>query len=292
MAISNYFLGLPSWGLKDWVGHLYRPRTPARDFLRQYAEVWNTVEGNTTFYNAPSPETVDRWAELTPEAFRFCFKLPQDITHRAGLAGSATSDTLRFLDRMAPLGPRLGPFMIQLPASFGPDRINVLERFLGTLPSEWDFAVEVRHPAFFAAEWGPQLDALLAHHACERVVMDTRPLRSGDPDHPDVRSARTKKPNLPVHPVALGRHPIVRYIGHPEDDVNTPWLDLWSDIVAGWIQNGLRPFFFAHCPNDFYAPGLARRLHRRLVDRCSLDPLPAWPGEKAGEQPRQLSLFD
>lgn len=293
MTVSGVHLGCPSWGFKDWVGQLYRRGSKAGDFLAQYAEVFNTVEGNTTFYSLPNAETVLRWRNATPETFRFAFKLPREITHRFGLV-NAGALVQTFLDRLAPLGPRLGPVMVQLPASFGPDRLDVLDRFLANLPSEIQLAVEVRHLAFYEdPELTRSLDEMLSHWACERILLDTRSLRSGDAEHPDVVTARHKKPALPIRIAPLSPHPLVRFIGHPDAEVNEPWLAAWAEVVAGWIAEGRRPYFFTHCPNDFYAPPLARSFHRKLVAlRPELEEMPTWPGEveerTAGQQ---LSLF-
>ncbi len=127
MAIQSYYLGCPMWGLKDWLGTLYRRRSQPRTFLEQYAGVFNTVEGNTTFYSLPSPESVERWRQATPEGFRFCFKFPRRITHEKGLRG-AGPETAELLRRLEPLGERLGTFMLQLPPAFGPERTPLLER--------------------------------------------------------------------------------------------------------------------------------------------------------------------
>jgi len=54
MAIERYFLGCPIWSNKDWVGELFAPDAKQKDFLQQYASVFNTVEGNTTFYGLPT----------------------------------------------------------------------------------------------------------------------------------------------------------------------------------------------------------------------------------------------
>lgn len=54
MAIRGYYLGCPGWGLKSWVGRLFPPGTKHTDFLARYAEEFNTVEGNTTFYALPT----------------------------------------------------------------------------------------------------------------------------------------------------------------------------------------------------------------------------------------------
>lgn len=291
MAITGYYLGCPFWGLKDWVGNLYRKGSRPGEFLAQYADVFNSVEGNTSFYGVPSEASVERWKEATSESFRFCFKMPQEVTHRKGLRG-VERDVTQFLHRMAPLESRLGPIMVQLPPSFGPDRLQVLERFLASLPSAFHFAVEVRHITFYTdAELSRRLDALLAHFACERVLMDTVAMRSGDPHHPDVKAALHKKPNLPITPTAVGRHPIVRFVSHPQEPVNLPHLETWLQVLIDWIREGREPYFFVHCPNDFYSPPLARRLHRELSQDVEVGTMPTWPGEVVEEVKGQMSLF-
>ncbi len=294
MAIDGYHLGCPIWGRKDWVGHLYSPDARQRDYLAQYARVFNTVEGNTTFYNhLPAESSVRAWRNATPASCHFSFKLPRLITHELALE-DAHAETAAFLERMSILGPRLGPFMIQLPPSFGPDRLGVLDRFLATLPGDLSFGVEVRHRGFYdnAAE-ASRLVEVLAGRGAERVWMDTRAMRDGDQEHPDVMAARHKKPDLPVvPPLALGSTPMLRFVGHPEDAVNEPWLEQWSVLVAGWIREGRRPYVFVHCPNDFHAPRLARRFHQLLAEKAAVGEMPEWPGEAADKgRGEQLSLL-
>ena len=55
--------------------------------MPQYASVFDTAEGNATFYGLPSAETVARWAAEAPETFRFCLKFPRVVTHDHALAG-------------------------------------------------------------------------------------------------------------------------------------------------------------------------------------------------------------
>ncbi len=116
--------------------------------------------------------------------------------------------------------------------------------------------------------------------------MDTRPLRAGDAEHPAVAGARHKKPDLPVRPVALGKHPLVRCIGHPDTVATGPWLERWSTVLAGWIADGHEPFFFAHCPAPAPMPGFARELHALLGRAADVGEMPPWPGEGG-----QLSLL-
>ncbi|MEE8526832.1 MAG: DUF72 domain-containing protein [Thermoanaerobaculia bacterium] len=289
MTIDSYHLGCPAWGIKGWVGNLYRSDARPRDYLAQYASVFNTVEGNTTFYSTPSAENVARWRDQVPASFRFCFKLPQTITHHRGLI-DASSETAEFLGRMAPMGERLGPFMIQLPPSFGPDRLDVLDAFLRALPGNYRFAVELRHPACFRTEAFERVNELLTERGCERIVMDTRGLHSGGAEHPELAAARHSKPNLPVQALALSRHPLLRFIGHPAEAVNLPWMRRWARHVVRWIRQDRRPYLMVHSPGDIHAPRLARRLHGLIAEHLDVGEMPPWPGEEE-RQKGQLSLL-
>lgn len=290
MTIQRYHLGGPVWGAKVWQGTLFSADAKPATWLGQYARVFNTVEGNTTFYRTPTVETSARWAAAVPDDFRFCFKLDRGITHERQLVG-ADAQVRRFLDGLAPLEGRLGPLFVQLPASFGPDRLATLAAFLDALPADLPRAVEVRHPAFFTG--GPAeraVDALLAERGVDRAVMDTRPLRAAPPPLDEAtRQAQQKKPDLPVRPIGLARHPFIRYVAHPDAAANGPWLAAWAEVVAGWIAEGRDPYVFIHSPGDVDVPLLARRFHRMLCDRgAPVGEMPPWPGE-AG--PPQLSLI-
>lgn len=285
------------WAEPSWRGTLWPRGVPANRALRQYASVFNTVEGNTSFYSLPSPDSVSRWTELTPPGFRFCFKVPRDISHEARLeAADRLMDD--FLDRVEPLGARLGPIMVQLPGSFGPARLPVLDRFLERLAGSCALAVELRHRAFYddQAVAGETREMLLAHD-CERVVIDTRALRAGDPGHPSVLAARHQKPDLPVVPDALTDHPVYRWVGHPEPDVNEPWLEELARLAVTWIQEGRQPYLMVHCPDTAQTPWMARRLHgavARVAAVAGIDAgeLPPFPFERAAAEGDQLGLFD
>jgi uncharacterized protein YecE (DUF72 family) len=68
------------WGYKEWVGNFFPLHTSSGDFLRLYSRRLTAVEGNTSFYAIPSAETVTHWYTETPPEFRFCFKIPRDIS--------------------------------------------------------------------------------------------------------------------------------------------------------------------------------------------------------------------
>ncbi len=286
--IKGYYLGLPMWTHKPWLGEFYADRTPAGDFLSEYSHVFNSVEGNTTFYAAPKPETVARWAEHTPDGFRFCFKFPRTVTHERKLV-DVQDEALSFVELLRPIADRLGPFFIGLPPSFGPPLLDALGTFLGQMPGHYRFAVEFRHSAFFG-ELEEPANRLLADCGADRIHFHTRALLQLQTNDPEIIESQRNKPPVPYRDYALGRHPFVRFVGPPDPTDNEIHLERWARVVAGWIREGREPYFFAHHPpSDVYAPHLARFFHDRLSALVDVGELPAWPIET--KQARQLDLF-
>lgn len=282
MPIRNYYLGCPGWGMKTWIGRLFPQGTKDRDFLTRYAEVFNTVEGNTTFYALPSPETVARWRDSVPDDFRFCFKFPRTISHEKQLVDCA-GEVATFLERVAPLEHKLGTIMLQLPPRFRDlDRLRV---FLAALPRELQFAVELRHEVFFASN--PEEDdamALLRERGADLVIMDTRGIHAST--SLELADIRGRKPALPVVMRATASRPIVRCVPHEVFAETLPFLEVWPAQLARWIAEGKRPYFFMHAPDDTYAPENAYAFHRILREHADVGELPAWPST-----PKQLGLF-
>ena len=146
-------LGTQGWSYPDWVGVFYPPGSRQEDYLPFYAEVFDSVELDTTFYHPPRPSVVRSWARDTPEHFRFAAKVPQRITHDARLARMG-EHLLEFVRALEPLGPRLGPLLVQLPADFLHDdgAVGVLDRFLSVRPGDVRIAVEFRHRSWHRPE--------------------------------------------------------------------------------------------------------------------------------------------
>jgi uncharacterized protein YecE (DUF72 family) len=182
--------------------------------------------------------------------------------------------------------------LLQLPPGFGPAELHLLAAFLSHLPTDFHYAVEVRHPDFFAGgEAERALHDLLQTRGMNRVILDSRALFSAAPAEADTREAQRKKPRLPVPAVVQGNRPLLRFIGHPEVTANRPFLEPWISQVADWIEAGRRrPYVFTHTPNNREAPVLARLFHERLRERLrGENPLPPWPVTTDGHQ--QLPLF-
>ena len=277
---DNYFLGLPAWAFPGWKDRYFTDE-PTR--LASYAQVFRSVEGNTTFYRIPDADTVRRWRDaVTGTGFRFCFKLPRDVTHerQPDLHGLD-----RFLKAMEPLNDVSGPLLVQFPATVGPEDIDRLTPVFAALEGVHGFVIEVRHPAFFADP--VLLEAILERYSAGRVVLDSRPLYEGDRTHPDVLDALHEKPDVPVLPTVYNDVAFIRLILHPDLDSNRRYIDEWAEHVAQYLAAGVTTYMMIHCPNNLHCPPLALEFHHTLIARPGLDGLGAlapWP------LPEQLSL--
>lgn len=286
-ATLPYFIGCPSWSENAWRDFLYPQDAKAGEFLGLYSQVFNAVEGNTTFYARPAESTVARWAETMPAHFRFTAKFHRDISHGGDLRQQLVAAE-SFVQLLAPLGERVAPLWLQLPATFGPDQVGALAYFIDQLACA--MAVEVRHPAFFAkGDEERHLNHLLADRGVERICLDPRALFSCQSREPAVLHAQSKKPRVPPRPAAFSQHPQVRFIGHPQLEANEPFLTPWVEKIAGWIEEGRAPYIFLHTADNLLAPLLAQRFHGRLMER--LPGLPALPVIDRAPPVEQLGLL-
>jgi uncharacterized protein YecE (DUF72 family) len=259
-----------------WTHAAWQDRQPdPRERLRSYAGWCNAVEGNTTFYATPARKTVAVWAGQTAPDFRFVLKLPKTITHERRMTG--TEQELRdFLTAIEPLGPRAHALWIQLPASFGPTDLGALAGFVRRLPRAHRYAVEVRHPAFFAGGTpAQQLEQVLSRIGAEWIPFDTSTLFAAGPGSAAEREAWAKKPRLPRRTRALTGHPIVRYHGRDDHAATVAGWRPWVEIVTAWLREGRSPTIFLHTPDNAGSLTLARQFHDQVrAVLPEVDPLP------------------
>ncbi len=174
-GVGRYWLGCSGWSYDDWVGPFYPSGTPAVEFLPRYSRVFRTVEVDSSFYRAPSSFLTRRWATVTPEGFRFSLKIPRDVTHpQPDTNGVAALES--FLTNIGPLrsAGRLGPIVLQYPASFRSREYGRLSATLNAVPREYLLAVELRHDSW----WTPETRRMLEERGAAlvwSVVPDTRP---------------------------------------------------------------------------------------------------------------------
>jgi len=150
-TLPGILVGTSSFTASGWEGSFYPKGMRSRDFLGYYARQFQTVEIDSTFYGTPSASTVASWSEKTPPDFIFAVKVPQVITHEKVLVGcEAESD--EFIERMASLGDKLGPMLLQFPkfdkwALKSPDELLTrLDSFLKRVSGPAHrYAVEIRN---------------------------------------------------------------------------------------------------------------------------------------------------
>ena len=147
--MSRIRVGTAGWAAPRAV----RDRFPeAASGLQRYAGRFDAAEINTSFYRSHRPTTWRRWAEETPDGFRFAVKAPRAITHERRLADSeALFDA--FLEEARGLGDKLGPILVQLPPSLAFE-LEMAEGFLRHVRSVYPGPVawEPRHESWFAPD--------------------------------------------------------------------------------------------------------------------------------------------
>jgi len=280
-------VGCAQWTHAAWRGRYLPHPLPPGERLRAYASWCTAVEGNTTFYATPPRETAESWAGQTGADFRFVPKLPKPVTHEHRLTGG-DAEMRAFLHAIEPLGARVHTLWIQLPGSFGPGDLGALAAFLHRLPGAYRYAVEVRHPEFFARP--AALERVLARVGAEWLTFDTETLFATRPGTDAEREAWMKKPRLPRRTTALTDRPIVRYIGRDDPERTAEGWRHWVETVAGWLREGRSPTVFVHTPDNADAPTLARRFHDDVrAEVPGAEPLPEPMSPKAPDEP--LTLF-
>jgi uncharacterized protein YecE (DUF72 family) len=198
---GKLLVGTSSWSDPGFVEDWYPPGMAARERLSWYAERFDAVEVNSTFYAVPDPGTVARWARVTPEEFVFDVKLhrllsrhsagldslPKDLREdaetnergRVRLSGELEAVLAeRTLEAVAPLrdSGKLGAFLLQLTPGFAPSRndLSELEPLLGLL-SAHPVAVEFRHKGWVEGERAERTFGLLSEHRAAFVCVDAPP---------------------------------------------------------------------------------------------------------------------
>lgn len=143
-------IGTSGWYYDHWNKIFYPDELSASKRLSFFADHFNTVEINNTFYRIPTKKAIEDWAKKVPEGFLFSVKASGYITHRKRLKDAKESVSL-FFERIKPLKEKLGPILFQLPPSF---KINLerLESFTALLPKDHLYTFEFRHPTWYCNE--------------------------------------------------------------------------------------------------------------------------------------------
>jgi uncharacterized protein YecE (DUF72 family) len=174
------YVGCSGFSYSAWSNHFYPPDLPKSKWLSYYSKVFDYVEIDSSFYRTPSVLLTRRWANNTPDNFRFTAKMPQAVTHEKRLGEGAETSLKYFYDAMLPLKDKLLCVLLQLPPSF-----TKKEGFkkLKKLPLDTRFrhAVEVRHSSWYD---GDVFDFFKKNDICfvwsQRDALSTPPVMTAD----------------------------------------------------------------------------------------------------------------
>jgi uncharacterized protein YecE (DUF72 family) len=142
----KYYIGCSGWHYEHWRG-LYYPEGLAKSkWLQFYAKQFNTVELNNSFYHLPTEKAFTTWRESSPDNFIFAVKVSRYITHIKRLK-NLDSAVENFLSHARFLKNKLGPLLYQLPPNMKRND-EVLEKFLSSLPQNYQHVFEFRHESW------------------------------------------------------------------------------------------------------------------------------------------------
>ena len=170
-------IGCSGWNYDSWRGPVYPEGLPKRRWLERYAELFDTVEVNATFYRLPTLAAVQRWADESPPGFLFACKGSRYLTHVKRFADSPEKG-FRLSEGMeryfAPLAPlreagKLGPILWQFPANFHRDDERLRSALQILPPGRHCF--EFRHASWFTE---PVYELLRSHDAALVIADDPR----------------------------------------------------------------------------------------------------------------------
>ena len=218
---SGVHVGCSGWNYKHWREIFYPKGLPVSRWFGFYAEHFDTVEINNSFYRLPKPETFDKWRDQAPPGFVYAVKANRFITQAKKLL-----DCKEPVERMMPavrrLGDRLGPVLYQLPPSlkFNPER---LASFLDIVPKDVTNVFEFREKSWYVEETFDLLERFGASLCVH--------------DMPGSSSER-----IAVGPAAYLRFHGTsgKYVGRYSDES----LLSWSDWLVGQVRNGRETWAF------------------------------------------------
>ena len=213
------------------------------------------MEIDSTYYSIPAPHVVAAWRDKTPPGFLFAAKVPGVITHEKVLTNCQTELT-NFLTKIAILGNRLGPLLLQFP--YFNQNVFVsrdlfekrLRPFLRGLPKEFKFALEIRNTNWISWDF---LELLREHSVAFALV------------------AQPRMPRIDILAKALdlmtGDFAYVRFIGDRKDieaktqkwdkliEDKTVEMTVWTRELRKIVNKGVKTYAFFNNHYAGFAPG-------------------------------------
>lgn len=185
----NIKIGCSGWVYPEWKGVFYPKDLPQKEWFSFYANKFNSVEINNTFYNFPTRSTINKWYNQAPEGFSYCLKANRLITHVKSFEniGDSIQD---FYELGALLEEKMGSFLFQLPPRFtyNPARLQAI---LNNLDCRYQNILEFRHPSW----WNTDVYETLLNH--------------------NITFCSVSGPGLPDEVISINKNVYVRLHGIP-----------------------------------------------------------------------------
>ena len=230
-------IGTSGWSYPCWSQAFYSKRLPQGRWLKFYAERFDTVEINNTFYRLPESKTFEKWSHQVPEHFLFSVKVSRYITHYKKLKGAKDSLSM-FLSRIESLEEKLGPILFQLPSRWQCN-FDRLKDLLPKLSCSYRYVFEFRDRTWLQ----PQIYELLNKNGVAFCIYGM--------------DGQVSPMEVTADFIYLRLHgPTEAYRGQYEESV----LDGWAKRMAGWSRQGKEIFFYFNNDERGYAPKDALRL--------------------------------
>jgi uncharacterized protein YecE (DUF72 family) len=247
-------VGCSGWSYKHWRKSVFYPEgLRAKDELAYYASRFDTAELNGSFYRLPTEAAVIGWRSTAPDGFLFAWKASRFITHMKRLLDPQEPLALMF-SRTDLLGDKLGPILFQLPPQMARNDER-LEAFLACLPPVRRYAVEFRHPSWYADD----VFAMLERADCALCISD---------HHHAPAPWRTTASWAYVR----GHGPHGRYWGRYPPET----LKAWAEGIVAWRGEGRDVYCYFDNDPEGAAPRDADAIIA-LLDRCGASPRSARP---------------
>jgi uncharacterized protein YecE (DUF72 family) len=231
-------IGTSGWYYDHWRERFYPVELKKDKFFDYYAQTFQTVEINNSFYRLPLESTFLAWKKKSPKEFLFAVKLSRYITHQKRLQDSKESLDYFFV-RAGKLARKLGPILVQLPPSLKRDD-DRLKNFLKILPKKRRFTFEFRHETWFT----PEVYTMLEDYNAALCLYELKGVRIEDTVTADWVYVRLHGPELTA------------YTGSYSDEA----LELWAKRIRGWAAEGRDVYCYFDNDQKAYAVGDALRL--------------------------------
>lgn len=222
------YAGCAEYRVKEWKGLLYPDKAKEIDMLELYTKQFRVMEMNGTHYRIYPPEQIRRWADKAgTRDFLFLPKFPQIISHESHGYDELQAATAAFLESVQAFGAHLGPMFLQMSEYFSPDTRQPFFAYLASLPEEFTYFVELRHPHWFTNP-GIRQELLSALRSMGRglVITDT-------PGHREI-----------VHTAITIPKVMIRFVGRHRHPTTALRADAWMARLKAWLGAGLEEAYF------------------------------------------------